>query len=141
VEEFFEWLKHELVEAALLPTNPFTKAANYPLDRQRGFEVYLSNPDVAIDTNHLERALRSIPMGRKSWLFCWTEVGAEKVGWAQSLIATCALHEVDPYTYLVDVLQRVDTHPYERVDELTPRLWKEHFGDNPMKSMLDRGLI
>ncbi len=26
---------------------------------------------------------------------------------------------------LVDVLQRLDTHPADRVGELTPRLWKE----------------
>jgi transposase len=138
VAKFFEWLKHEMAESALLPTNPFTKAANYALARQKGLEVFLSNPDVAIDTNHLERALRPIPMGRKNWLFCWTEVGAEKVGWAQSLIATCGLHDVDPYVYLVDVLQRVDTHPFERVEELTPRLWKKHFANDPMRSRLDQ---
>ena len=45
-----------------------------------------------IDTNHLERALRGVvPMGRRNWLFCWTEVGAKYVGIAQSLIATHAL--------------------------------------------------
>jgi transposase len=138
VAEFFEWLKHEMAESALLPTNPFTKAANYALARQTGLEVFLSNPEVAIDTNHLERALRPIPMGRKNWLFCWTEVGAEKVGWAQSLIATCGLHDIDPYVYLVDVLQRVDTHPFDRVEELTPRLWKKRFEDHPMRSRLDQ---
>ena len=138
VDEFFAWLKCEMAESAMLPTNPFTKAANYALARQRGLEVFLSNPDVAIDTNHLERALRPIPMGRKNWLFCWTEVGAEKVGWAQSLIATCGLHDIDPYVYLVDVLQRVDTHPFDRVDELTPRLWKKRFEYHPMRSRLDQ---
>jgi hypothetical protein len=45
----------------------------------------------------------------------------------QSLIATCRLHDIDPYTYLVDVLQRVGEHPASRVAELTPRLWKQHF--------------
>ena len=25
-----------------------------------------------LDTNHLERALRVIPMGKKNWNFCWT---------------------------------------------------------------------
>jgi len=139
VSEFFAWLKREMAESALLPTNPFTKAAHYALDREKGLEVFLSNPDVPIDTNHLERALRPIPMGRKNWLFCWTEIGAEKVGWAQSLISTCVLHDIDPYVYLIDVLQRVDTHPFERVEELTPRLWKHHFADNPMRSMLDPG--
>jgi hypothetical protein len=46
------------------------------------------------------------------------------------------LHDVDPYTGLVDVLQRVVRHPFERVKELTPRRWKQHFGDDPKKSML-----
>ena len=138
VAEFFEWLKREMVESALLPTNPFTKAAHYALDRKKGLEVFLSNPDVPIDTNHLERALRPIPMGRKNWLFCWTEVGAEKVGWVQSLLSTCVLHDVDPYVYLIDVLQRIDTHPFKRVEELTPRLWKDRLAENPMRSLLDR---
>lgn len=137
VAAFFAWLERTLVEHAFLPTNPFTKAAHYALERKTGLEVYLTDPDVPLDTNHLERALRPIPMGRKAWLFCWTEVGAERVGQIQSLISTCVLHDVDPYTYLVDVLQRIDTHPFSAVDQLTPRLWKQHFGATPLHSLLD----
>src|ERR1035441_1569574 len=40
---------------------------------------------------------------RRSWLFCWTELGAKHVGIIQSLIVTCRLHGIDPYTYLIDV--------------------------------------
>jgi hypothetical protein len=69
-------------------------------------------------------------------MFCWTELGTKHVGIVQSLVATCRLHGIDPYTYLVDVLQRVDQHPASRVSELTPRLWKQHFGDNPLRSDL-----
>jgi transposase len=137
VDGLFAWLRQELVEHALLPTNPFTKAAHYALARKAGLEVFLADPDVPIDTNHLERALRPIPMGRKNWLFCWTELGAERVGQIQSLITTCVLHGVDAYTYLVDVLQRIDTHPFSAVDQLTPRLWKQHFADVPLRSLLD----
>jgi transposase len=68
VTEFFEWLRTELAQVALLPTNPFTIAANYALQRKSGLEVFLGNPAVSIDTNHLERSLRPIPMGRKNWL-------------------------------------------------------------------------
>ena len=93
-------------------------------------------PDVPIDTNHLERALRVIPMGRRNFLFCWTELGAQHVGIVQSLIVTCRLQGIDPYTYLVDVLQRVGEHPASRVSELTPRLWKTLFAANPMRSDL-----
>lgn len=62
---------------------------------------------VPIDTNHLERALRVIPQGRKNWMFGWTEVSARHIGIVQSLLVTSCLYEVNPYDYLVDVLQRV----------------------------------
>jgi len=54
----------------------------------------------------------------------------------QSLPTTCRLHDINPYTYLTDVLQRVGQHPASRVEELTPRLWKEKFADNPLQSDL-----
>jgi transposase len=136
VDAFFDWVDRQFEQQGLLPSNPLTKALAYVRERRAGLEVFLGDPDVPMDTNHLERALRVIPQGRKNWLFCWTEVGAEHAGIVQSLIATCRLHDIDPYTYLVDVLQRVGEHPAARVAELTPRLWKRHFAANPMRSDL-----
>ena len=101
-----------------------------------GLRVFLENPAVPIDTNHLEREIRPIPLGRKNWMFCWTELGARTVGRIQSLLATCRLHQIDPYVYLVDVLQRIDSHPVLEVHLLTPRLWKENFAANPLRSDL-----
>lgn len=138
VEQFFAWVNQQFEAQGLLPSNPMTRALAYARERRFGLEVYLTDPDVPIDTNHLERALRAIPMGRKNWLFCWTELGAKHVGIMQSLIVTCRLHEIDPYDYLVDVLQRVGQHPASRVHELTPRLWKQLFADNPLRSPLHR---
>jgi transposase len=136
VEVFFDWVDRQFQRQGFTPSNPFIKALNYVRERRLGLEVFLTDPDVPIDTNHIERALRVIPMGRRSWLFCWTELGARHVGIIQSLIVTCRLHGVDPYTYLVDVLQRIGEHPASRVAELTPRLWKQHFADNPLRSDL-----
>ena len=141
VEIFFDWVERQFERQGFTPTHPFIQALVYAKTRRLGLEVFLTDPDVPIDTNHLERALRVIPMGRKSWLFCWTELGAKQVGIIQSLIVTCRLHGIDPYTYLIDVLQRVSQHPASRVAELTPRLWKTLFADNPLRSIaygLDR---
>ena len=99
-------------------------------------KVYLDDPDVSIDTNHLERALRVIPMGRKNWLLSWTELGAKHVGIVQSLLVTCRLHDIDPYDYFVDLLQRVGQHPASQVHQLMPRLWKPLFAANPLRSDL-----
>jgi len=137
VRSFWQWCDQQCQRADLLPSNPLSKALKYAMNRQAGLQVFLSDPDVALDTNHVERALRPIPMGRKNWLFCWTEIGAEQVGVIQSLLVTCKLQGVDPYTYLVDVLQRVSRHPASRVIELTPRVWKEKFADNPLRSDLN----
>lgn len=134
VEQFFAWIDERFAAQGLLPSNPFVKALAYAKERRGGLEVYLTDPDVPIDTNHLERALRAIPMGRKAWLFSWTELGAKHIGIVQSLITTCRLHDIDPYTYLVDVLQRIGSHPQRLIEQLTPRLWKQHFADNPLRS-------
>jgi transposase len=138
VEAFFEKLKEIQREEILLPSSPFTQAVGYSLQREKALRVFLENPDVPMDTNHLERAIRPIAMGRRAWLFCWTEVGAKYVGIIQSLIYTCRVQGIDPYVYLVDVLQRIDTHPAKDVALLMPRLWKDHFAGNPLLSDLDR---
>ncbi|MEQ8494077.1 MAG: IS66 family transposase, partial [Gammaproteobacteria bacterium] len=137
VDAFFAWCRLQCQRMDLTPSNPLAKAIVYAQEREGPLRVYLGDPSVAIDTNHLERALRTVPMGRKNWLFCWSEVGAEKVGIVQSLLTTCRLQGVDPYRYLVDVLQRIAMHPDNQVDELTPRRWKTLFADEPLRSDLD----
>jgi transposase len=138
VQAFWQWCDEQCQRHDLLPSHPLTRALKYAMARTDSLKVFLSDPDVPIDTNHLERALRPIPMGRKNWLFCWTELGAKQVGIIQSLLVTCKLHGINPYMYLVDVLQRISQHPASRVTELTPRIWKETFADTPLRSELDR---
>jgi transposase len=137
VDVFFGWLHAQRNRVDLLSSDPFSKALVYAAEREASLKIFLGDPDVPIDTNHLERALRVIPMGRRNWLFNWTEVGAKQVGVIQSLLVTCRLHGIDPYTYLVDVLQRVSLHPARDVEQLTPRRWKHLFAHNPLKSDLD----
>ena len=135
-ERFFTWVDKQFDKQGFLPSSAMTKAFAYARERKEGLMVYLEDPAVAIDTNAIERALRVIPMGRRNWLFCWTELGAHQIGIMQSLLVTCKLHGIDPYDYLVDVLQRISEHPASRVEELTPRRWKELFADNPLRSPL-----
>ena len=138
VDEFFNWCHRERQRPELTKTNPLSKALAYAENHQASLRVFLDDPGVQMDTNHLERLLRCIPMGRKNWMFCWTETGAEHVAIIQSLLVSCRLQDVDPYKYLVDVLQRVSLHPARQIDELIPRNWKERFGKNPLKAPLDK---
>lgn len=139
VDTIYDWVRMQRQREDLVPKDPFSKALMYLANRETELSVYLSDPDVPIDTNHLERLIRPIPMGRRNWLFCWTELGAAQVGVIQSLLSTCKLHDINPHVYLTDVLQRVQIHPNNEILDLTPRLWKEKFANDPLQSdlMLD----
>ena len=100
--------------------------------------VLLLCRDFSVTTDRGYRRLEKCIHNRRNWLFTWTELGAKHVGIVQSLLTTCRLHEINPYDYLVDVLQRVGTHPAARVSELTPRLWKQSFAKTPLRSDLYR---
>lgn len=136
LERFFAWIDEQFAKQGFLPSSPFLGAPAYVRERRVGLSVFLDDPEVSIDTNHLERALRVIPMGKKNWLFSWSELGARHVDIVQSLLATCRLHDIDPYDYFVDVLQRVGQHPASLVHQLTPRIWKEMFANNLLRSDL-----
>jgi transposase len=138
VDGFFGWCREQRQRLDLVNSDPLARALVYASEREAALRVYLGDPDVPIDTNHLERALRVIPMGKKAWLFNWTEIGARHVGIIQGLLVTCRLHNIDPYTFLVDVLQRVNRHPAREVEQLTPRCWKDRFAKSPLRSDLAR---
>jgi transposase len=88
VEGFFEWVQRQFEQQGLLPSNPLTKALAYARERHAALQVFLTEPDVPMDTNHLERALRVIPMGRRNWLFWCT--GPSAAGCGRSAASTGA---------------------------------------------------
>lgn len=136
VEELFSFLKKTTQEETFVPSAPFLKAANYAQNREEALKAFLDNPELPIDTNHLERELRPHAVGRKNWMFHVTKDGARHAAIFYSLIRSCVLAEVNPFVYLVDVLQRIDRHPASKTELLIPRLWREHFGKAPLSSPL-----
>lgn len=106
----------------LLHGSPFSKAIAYKHNPEHAMHVFMEDPAVQMANNHTERALRVVLMGRKNWMFWWTELDTEHLGIIQSLILTCKLQGIDQANYLVDVLQRIAIHPAGKFEELTPRL-------------------
>lgn len=138
VDVIFKRLCWHSQNTILLPSNPFTQAVEYALARERELRVFLDNPDVQIDTNHLERTLRGQAVGRKNWMFNVTEVGARACAIFYTLIHSCILAKIHPMTYFIDVLQRIEMHPAVDVGELTPRQWAKLFNADPMRSDVRR---
>ena len=65
-------------------------------------------------------------LGRKNALFAGSESGARTWAILASLINTAKLNDLDPQTYLADVLEQIISGrtPVNRLDELLAWNWK-----------------
>ena len=63
-------------------------------------------------------------LGRRSWLFCGSDRGGQRVAAMYSLIVTTKMSDVDPQAWLADVLALIASQPAHRLDELLPWNWK-----------------
>ena len=111
----------------VLPKSPIGKAVTYAVNQWEALNRYLENGTLSIDNSLSERMIKLVALGRKNWLFSGSDEGARRAAILYSLIASCRLCGIDPFVYLRDVLERVNTHPASRIDELTPPQWKELF--------------
>lgn len=106
--------------------SPLTKAINYTLNHWAGLILFLGDGRLEPDTNIVERSIRPIAIGRRNSLFCGDEGGGESWAILSSLINTCKLNEIDPETYLTDVLERIVSGRTKnnQLDELLVWKWK-----------------
>ena len=54
------------------------------------------------------------------YLFAGSDSGGERAAAIYSLVQSAQLNGLDPEAYLCHVLQRIGTHPINRIDELLP---------------------
>ena len=122
VEEFFAWAEGERAKVAgtrgLLP-----KALGYAMNHKAALMRYLEDGRLVLDNNRSERALRTIAVGRKGWLFVGSDDHGAAAGHLLSLIASCRLHDLDPEAYLRDVFRVLAHWPRDRYLELAPKYW------------------
>ena len=56
-------------------TNPVATALRFAAEREAVLRVFLEDPEVSVDTNHLERGLRPIPSGAAQLVVCLDRAG------------------------------------------------------------------
>jgi transposase len=96
------------------------KAIRYALSRWNALTLILRDGRACIDNSAAERAMRPIALGRRNWTFAGSDAGGERAAAIYSLIETAKLHGLDPEAYLRHVVERIASHPVNRVHELLP---------------------
>ena len=79
---------------------------------------------IEIDNNLVENAIRPVALGRKNYLFAGNHEAAQRIAIIYSFMACCKMNEVNPQTWLQDVLFRIQEHPVNQISELLPHRWK-----------------
>jgi hypothetical protein len=118
LDEFYQWMKKLLME--VLPKSPIGSAIAYALARWDGLCVYITDGKLNIDNNPVENSIRPIAIGRKNYLFAGSHDAAQRTAILYSLLATCKLNDINPYTWLKETLIAIPNHPVNRLEELLP---------------------
>ena len=121
VTELESWMRAE--RAKLSRHNDVAKAMDYMLNRWPAFTRFLTNGRICLTNNAAERALRTLALGRKAWLFAGSDRGGQRAAMMYSLITTAKMNNVDPQAWLADILARIASHPAAKIDELMPWNW------------------
>ena len=118
LESLRQWLRETL--GKLSKKSELAKAIGYVLTRWSALTRYCDDGGIEIDNNAAERALRTVALGRKNYLFCGSDAGGERAAGIYSLIGTAKLNGLDPEAYLRYVLEHIADHPINRVEDLLP---------------------
>ncbi len=112
--------------------SPLAATIRYALTRTARLRPYLDHGILEIDNSETlfaigprtmasaERAMRTVALGRKNYLFVGSQTGGKSAAIADTLIEPAKLNGVDPQAWLADTLARVADHKINRINDLLP---------------------
>ncbi len=115
------WLKDQILQ--VLPKSAIDKAIGYTLKLWDKLKRYITDGRYKIDSNLVENTIRPLALGRKNYLFSGSHKAAQKAAILYSFFATCKINSIDPYSWLKDVLEKIQEYKANRLDELLPNNW------------------
>ena len=124
---FETWMKETYLK--VLPNSKMGDALEYTYSLLPRLSRYVNDGRINIDNNLIENAIRPLALGRKNYLFCGNDASAYRAAIVYSLISTCKAADVDPRTWMEDVLRKIPYYQRDQRDlaELLPFNWKNRY--------------
>jgi transposase len=139
VDRFLAFCEEEV--GRVLDESPTAKAIGYALNQRVALQRFLDDGRLPIHNNGSERALRREAIGRKNWLFVGSDDAAEVNAAFVSLLASCQLHDIEPWSYLRDLFCLLPSWPVRRVLDLAPLNWKQTLENQDTQQQLDANIF
>lgn len=121
VERFLSWCDAEW--PALLEDTPIHDGVRYARNQRQGLSRFLKDGRLPLDNNVSERELRRQAVGRKNWIFVGSDQGGHVNAVFTSILASCRMLRIEPWSYVRDLLCLLPRWPKHRVLELAPVNW------------------
>ena len=118
LDEFHAWLLD--TRRQLSKKSGLAEAIGYALNHWQALIRYASDGRIEIDNNTAERALRTVALGRKNFLFAGSDAGGDRAAAIYSLIGSAKLNGLDPEAYLRFVIARIADYRINELDDLLP---------------------
>jgi transposase len=135
VDAFFSWCDAEADK--VLDETPISKGIRYARNQRVGLSQFLHDGRLPIHNNMSELALRREAVGRKNWLFVGSDEGGVVNALFTSLLASCQLFAIEPWSYVRDILCLLPQWPQHRLLELAPLNWNKTRALDETKGLLD----
>lgn len=122
LDTFDAWVDE--IHPKLLPKSPLRRATTYAINQRPFFRRCFEDGRFEIDNGRVERQIRPFAVGRRNYLFTGSVRGGERLALAYTLVDNCKLLGIDPYRYLVDVINKLEAGwPMKRLSDLVPWRW------------------
>jgi transposase len=119
LKKFKIWLDKR--SKTVVPRSLLGKALSYCLGQWHRLQNYTKSGNAGIDNNTAENAIRPFVVGRKNWLFSGTPEGAEASATLYSLIETAKANQLEPYSYLRYLFEKLPTTLPDELRDLLPQ--------------------
>jgi transposase len=128
--EFDSWVDEQ--HPKLLPKSPLRRATTYAINQRPFFQRCFQDGRFEIDNGRTERWIRPFAVARRGFLFTGSMRGGERLAAAFTLVDSCLILGIDPYRYLVDVINKLERGwRLRQLSELIPHRWaREQAGQN-----------
>lgn len=118
LEQLYQWLKETVIKVT--PASAIGKAVTYALPRWERLMLYAHDGRLEIDNNLVENAIRPIAVGRKNYLFSGSHEAAQNAAMYYSLLGTCKLKGIEPFSWLKNLFEILPDYKANRLEELLP---------------------
>jgi len=118
LEEMKTWLDDKLLTVP--PKSAFGGAVAYTLNLWPRLIRYLEDGRFQIDNNLIENSIRPVALGRKNYLFAGSHEAAQNAAMIYSLLASCKINNVEPFSWLKDTLTLIPDWPANQLHKLLP---------------------